>query len=85
MEPADFFQAAMTEPPSQPKGTNAAQKTGRRSGRHGLPQRICGFPQNKSRPQKNRFTRQGKTDVVQKRDDEDEHISVKILMLAPFG
>src|ERR1039457_1330628 len=76
MEPADFFQAALAQPPPQPEGTDATQKTGHRSGHHGLPQLIRSFPQNKSCSQKNRFTRQGKAEVVQKRDDEDEHISV---------
>ena len=76
MEAVDFFQAAPAQSPSQPEGTNAAQKAGRGSGRHGLPQRIRGFSQNKSRSQKNRFTRQGHAEVVQKRDDEDQHISV---------
>jgi hypothetical protein len=76
MEPADFFQAAMTQPPTKPEGTDAAQKAGHGSGRHGFPYRILSFSQDKSGPQKNRFTRQGKTEVVQKRDDEDEHISV---------
>src|ERR1035437_10921567 len=28
MEPVNFFQTAMAQPPSQPKGTNAAQETG---------------------------------------------------------
>src|ERR1035437_2030087 len=37
MEPADFFQAAMAQPPSQPEGTNAAQETRRRPGHHGFP------------------------------------------------
>jgi len=38
MEPADFFQAAMAQPPSQPKGTSASQKTSRRSSQHRFPQ-----------------------------------------------
>jgi hypothetical protein len=76
MEPMNSFQTAMAQPPSHPKGANTAEETGCRSGRHGLPQRMAGFPQDKSGPQKNRFSRQRKTEVVQKHDDEDEHISV---------
>jgi hypothetical protein len=76
MEPVNLFQAAMTKPPSQPEGTNATQETGHGSGHQGLPQRIRSFPQNKSGPQKNRFTRQGNAEIVQKNDDKDEHISV---------
>jgi len=76
MEPADFFQAATTQPSSQPKGTSAAQKASRRSGHHGLPQRIRGFSQNKSSPQENCLPREGNAKVVQKHDNEDKHISV---------
>src|ERR1039457_3818125 len=76
MEPADFLQAALAQPSSQPESTDATQKAGRRSGHHGLPQRIRRFTQNKSCSQKKRFSREWKTEVVQKRDDEDEHISV---------
>jgi len=76
MEPADFFQTTLAQPPPQPEGPDAAQETGRRSSHHGLPQRISSFPQNKSGPQKNCFTRQGNAEIVQKHDDENEHISV---------
>jgi hypothetical protein len=34
------------------------------------------FPKINPAPQKNRFSRQGNTDVVQKYDGEDEHKSV---------
>ena len=57
MEPVSSFQTALAQPPSHPKGTNAAQETGCRSRRHGLPQRFCGFSQDKPGPQKNRFSR----------------------------
>ena len=76
MEPVNLFQTALAQPPSQPKGTTAAQETGRRSRRHGLPQRTCGFPQDKSGPQENRFSGQGQAEVVQEHNDKDEHISV---------
>jgi hypothetical protein len=76
MEPVNVFQPVMAQPPAQPKATNAAQETGRRSARNGLPKRTRGLPQDKSGPKKNRFPRQGNTDVVQKHDDEDEHKSV---------
>jgi hypothetical protein len=76
MEPVNFFQAAMAQPPSQPEGANAAQETGRNSGRHGRPQGALSFSQDKPSPKKNHFSRHGNTEVVQKNDDEDEHKSV---------
>src|SRR5664280_3353444 len=76
MEPVNFFQAAVTQPPTEPERTDAAQKAGQCSGHHGLPQRIRRFPQNKRQPQQNRFSRQGNTEIVQEHDDEDEHISI---------
>ncbi len=76
MEPVKFCYAALAQAPTQPKGTNAAQKAARRAGHYGLPQRTLGSPQYKSGPQKNRFARQGGADVVQEHDDEYERISV---------
>src|ERR1017187_3879422 len=38
MEPADFSQTPLAQPPPQPEGNDSAQKAGRRSGHHRLPQ-----------------------------------------------
>ena len=76
MEPVNVFQVTMPQPPPQPKGPNAAQNAGRRSRRHGLPERTRGFPPDKPGSQKNRLSRQGDANVIQKHNDKDEHLSV---------
>ncbi len=73
MQPADFFQAVIVQPPAKPKGANAAQNTRRGSRRHGGPQRISVLPQDEAGCQKDRFPRQWNTEVAEEHDDKNKH------------
>jgi len=75
MEPVNFFQAALIQPPPSQKAQMPPRKQGHASGHHGCHSESAVFPKQIP-PPKNRFTRQGNADVVQKRDDEAEPYSV---------